>query len=215
MKSFAEGNCDNKPKRPGTVCSQRKDVVAMTREEIRGIVNGITDEQLKSILDINSSDIGKAKAVSEETKKELEEANKRISEMEADMDLLKNSQDEAEKMKNRVEELQKIIDERAAADEKAEKKAILEKRFSEASNGAEFLNDYTRQGVFALFEDALGKEENMGKADNEIFGELVQGSQNLFAEKQNVPSVVASTSGFGGSLSTGDVREIMGLARND
>ena len=33
----------------------------MTREEIKKIVEGITDEQLKAILDINSADIGKAK----------------------------------------------------------------------------------------------------------------------------------------------------------
>ena len=33
----------------------------MKREEIKAIVEGITDEQLKQILDINSADIGKAK----------------------------------------------------------------------------------------------------------------------------------------------------------
>lgn len=33
----------------------------MTREEIKKIVEGITDEQLKQILDINSADIGKAR----------------------------------------------------------------------------------------------------------------------------------------------------------
>ncbi len=33
----------------------------MTREDLRGIIEGITDEQLKKVLDINSSDIRKVK----------------------------------------------------------------------------------------------------------------------------------------------------------
>ena len=33
----------------------------MTRDQLRQIIEGITDEQIKSILDINSADIGNAK----------------------------------------------------------------------------------------------------------------------------------------------------------
>lgn len=33
----------------------------MTRDQVRNIISGITDEQLQQILDINSADIGKAK----------------------------------------------------------------------------------------------------------------------------------------------------------
>ena len=35
----------------------------MTREDLKRIIEGITDEQLKSILDINTTDIGKAKKI--------------------------------------------------------------------------------------------------------------------------------------------------------
>ena len=41
----------------------------MTRDDLRGIIEGITDEQLKQILDIHSADIGKAKSGAETGRK--------------------------------------------------------------------------------------------------------------------------------------------------
>ncbi|MBE7024231.1 MAG: hypothetical protein IJ285_06330 [Clostridia bacterium] len=187
----------------------------MTRDELRGIVEGISDEQLKKILDINSSDIGKAKSEAKDAITGLEEAKRKIGELEAETESLKNSQYEAENMKDKIEELQKVIDERRLRDENEGKRTELEKRFSQAVGDAEFLNDYTRQGIFDLFEKALEMEENQGLSDGEVFESITAGSENLFAENTRVPSVVASTSGFGSNLSNGDVREIMGLSRNE
>ena len=55
----------------------------MTRDELRGIVEGISDEQLKRILDINSSDIGKVKKETEALEKQLGERAERMNEMES------------------------------------------------------------------------------------------------------------------------------------
>jgi len=185
----------------------------MTREDLRGIVEGISDEQLKKILDINSADVGKVKKNSEEMKKELETANRRVEELISENSVLKDGQCEAEKMKTEIEELQKIIEDRRIEDEKIARDAAILDRFENAANGAEFLNEFTRKGVLERFSEALGAEENTGKSDAEIFQAITASEGNLFVADGGVPSVVASTSGFGADLSMGDVREIMGLSR--
>lgn len=183
----------------------------MTRDDLRGIVEGISDEQLKKILDINSSDIGKAKLGAGETKTELEEANRKISEMETELQTLRDGQCEAEKMRTKIEELQKVIDNKALEEEKRALESAVEGRFNSVVGDAKFLNDYTRNGVYALFSEALNSAENQGKSDQEIFEGITGGCANVFAEENSAPSVVASTTGFGGDLSQGDIREIMGL----
>lgn len=54
----------------------------MTRDRVRNIISGITDEQLQQILDINSADIGKAKEPIAALQQQLTTANNTISELE-------------------------------------------------------------------------------------------------------------------------------------
>lgn len=180
----------------------------MTRDEIRGIVEGITDEQLKKILDINSADIGKAKQGVAELKESLENAEKALGSLEAEAEELRKSQREAEEIKKERDMLQKAADQRAAED----RESALKSRFDAAAGDAEFLNGFTRDGIFGKFSQALEMAENQGKSDAEIFGEIIGDGENIFASKADAPMVVASTLGFGGELTDGDVREIMGLS---
>lgn len=183
----------------------------MTRDDLRGIIEGISEEQLKKILDINSQDIGKAKRGAEELKTELEGKDVKIADMERELDTLRTSQCEAEEIKKQAEELQKIIDDRRIQDEKAAKAADMESRFTTVVGNAEFLNGYTRNGVFDSFCRALQNGENQSRSDIEIFKEITKDAENLFVLPADTPAVVASTMGFGGELSRGDIREIMGL----
>ena len=183
----------------------------MTRDELRGIVDGISDEQLKKILDINSSDIGKAKSGVEELKAQLETANSCTAEMEEEISRLKSSQCEADEMKVKIEELQKVIDEKNEAEREKNARAEINRRFEAAVNGATFVNDFTRNGMLEQFKAAVCDEKNIGKSDDEIYGELILGKDNIFVPEGGIPSVVASTMGFGGQLTDTDVREIMGL----
>lgn len=183
----------------------------MTRDDLRGIIDGITDEQLKRILDINSSDIGRVKVQGEELKVKLEEAEGRLAEYEDIARRLEVSQCEAEEMRTRINELQKVIDQ-SEAEAKAEKsREELERRFECAADDATFLNDFTRNGIFAEFLEAVADEKNARRSDKEIFGRLVENRENLFVPEGGIPSVIASTMGFGGQITDGDVREIMGL----
>ncbi|MBO4941679.1 MAG: hypothetical protein J6D15_05710 [Clostridia bacterium] len=182
----------------------------MTREDLRGIIEGITDEQLKKILDINSSDIGKAKNDGQEMKMALDAANKKVAELEGLMEKLKNSQCEAEEMKMKIDELQKVIDERNVQSEKQKRAEEMKNRFAAVVGEAKFLNAFTEKGVFEEFSKALENPENQERSDSEIFAQLTT-AENLFDQRAEVPHIVASTMGFGGELEKGEIREIMGL----
>ncbi len=183
----------------------------MTREDLRGIVEGITDEQLKRILDINSSDIGKAKGEVESLQKELETANDKVAEYEGEIGTLKESLGDTEKMQKKIDDLQKAIDDRKAEDEAAAAEKAMKGRFDSVCGGSKFLNDFTRAGLFNEFKTALSDESNASKSDAEIYKAITEGKDNLFMPEGGIPGVVSSTTGNGSSATDADVREIMGL----
>lgn len=183
----------------------------MTRDEIRGIIEGISDEQLKKILDINSADIGKAKRGFEDLKAQLDEAQTKSARMEEELSRLGDVQCEADKVREKMEELQTIIDEKNRAEKEMMQESALNQRFCEASQNIEFINEFTRKEIFSRFKAAVLDESNAVRDDGEIFDSLVEGQANLFAPREGIPAVVAPTMGFGGSITDADVREIMGL----
>ncbi len=183
----------------------------MTRDDLRGIVEGISDEQLKKILDIHSMDIGKAKGEREELLTQLNAAEARNAEMTGELEKLKIGQCEADNMKIKIEELQKIIDQRAQADESRVAMQQLKTRFDEASGGRIFVNEITQRGVFDEFCAAVSDADNAEKSDAELYAGLVADRGNLFAPEGGIPAITGSAMGFGGDLAEGDVREIMGL----
>lgn len=148
----------------------------MTREDIKKHFPEATEEQISGLLDINSRDIGKYKTAAETAQNELKTAKDTIA------DLEKNAKD--------ATALQKTIDEYKAADEKrqADAKAAAEraerldrfdKAHSEASKGRNWLNDFTRDGIFAQFEKALADDANKGKSDVQIYNGLINDEKGV------------------------------------
>ena len=183
----------------------------MTREDLRGIVEGITDEQLKKILDIHSADIGKAKNGQDALQAELEAAKVRSEEMEQEISLLKSGQCEADEMKIKIEELQKVIDQSAQAEKQRLAENEFSRRFDEVSGGRAFVNELTRNGIYQEFKAQAQNEQNAKKSDAELYEGLISSRENLFAPSTGIPSIIGSAMGFGEDLNDGDVREIMGL----
>ena len=169
----------------------------MTRDDIKKHFPEATDEQISALLDINSRDIGKHKTAAENATADLKKANDTIADME------KNAKD--------ATALQKTIDEYKAAEEKrqADAKAAAErserlgrfdKAHAEASKDRKWLNDYTRDGIFAQFEKALADDANKGKSDVQIYNSLVNDEKGVkpgLFEAQ----VHGSMSGMGGNPS--------------
>lgn len=148
----------------------------MTREDIKKHFPEATDEQINELLNINSRDIGKHKKAADDANAELKTAKETISELE------KNKQDTAA--------LQKTIDDYKAADEKrqAEAKAAAEradrlgrfdKAHQEASKDRKWLNDFTKEGIFAQFEKALSDDASKGKSDVQIYNSIINDDKGV------------------------------------
>lgn len=148
----------------------------MTREDIKKHFPEATDEQISALLDINSKDIGKHKTAAETNAADLKKAKDTIAELE------KNAKD-ATALQKTIEEF-KAADEKRQADAKAaqersERFNRFEKAHAEAGKGAKWLNDYTRDGIFAQFEKALADDANKGKSDAQIYTALTSDEKGV------------------------------------
>ena len=169
----------------------------MTREDIKKHFPEATDEQINALLNIHSQDIGKHKTAAETAAADLKKANDTIADME------KNAKN--------ADALQKTIDEYKAAEEKrqADAKAAAErserlsrfdKAHGEASKDRKWLNDFTKDGIFAQFEKALVDDANKGKSDVQIYNSIINDEKGvkpgLFEAQVN-----GGMSGMGGNPS--------------
>lgn len=148
----------------------------MTRDDIKKQFPEATDAQINALLDINSKDIGKHKTAAETAQTDLKKANDTIAELE------KNAKD--------ADALQKTIDgykaaeeqrqkDAKAAQERSERLSRFEKAHGEAGKDRKWLNDFTRDGIFAQFEKALADDANKGKSDVQIYNSIINDDKGV------------------------------------
>lgn len=186
----------------------------MTREDLKGIIEGITDEQLRSVLDINTADIGKAKgdfaalqAENNTLKTDKEKLESKISE-------LSKKSGTAADYKKQLDELKAEI----SVKEKAAKAEAEDKELTEAIEAVfgdrKFTSEYARRGLLADMKEQIASPDNKGKGYSEIFEALTKDKDGLF-ENPNPPTEMH---GLGdvqtGSTSEQSMRSIMGLNPN-
>lgn len=148
----------------------------MTRDDIKKHFPEATEEQISGLLDINSRDIGKHKTAAETAAADLKKAQDTIGEMEKnakDADALQKTIDEY-----KAAEEKRQSDEKAAA-ERAERLGRFDKAHAEASKDRKWLNDFTRDGIFAQFEKALTDDANKGKSDVQIYNALINDEKGV------------------------------------
>lgn len=183
----------------------------MTREELKGIVEGITDEQLKQILDINSTDIGKAKKGVDDLKVENETLKTDKKDLEKRIGELTEKSNTAEDYKKQLDELKADI----AAKDEADKKAKADLELTEAIEAAfgekKFTSDYVRKGIIDDMKVEIAKPENKGKGYAELFEALTKDKEGIFAN----PNPAGGVAGMGrvgaDELEDSRVRAAMGL----
>ena len=151
----------------------------MTRDDLKGIIPEITDEQLKSILDINTADIGSFKKTAETIKKELSEAKKTIETLEA-------SKGDTEMLQNELQRYKDAEKARTEAEQKAAAEKLISDRFDVAVGQGKFVNDFTRSGILAEFRDAIALDDNKGKSDKEVYDSIVKDREGIFKNPNEI-----------------------------
>lgn len=172
----------------------------MTREELKGIIEGITDEQLKSILDINTADIGKAKKGFDEVKAENDTLKAEKKELEEKITSLTDSANEGADYKKQLEDLQQSIKDKEEADKKAKADAELTDTITAVFGDKKFTSDYVRNGIIADMKTEIAKPENKGKGYAELFETLTKDKEGIFKN----PNPPANMTGLG-NVSSSDI----------
>ena len=101
-------------------------------------------------------------------------------------------------LQDKYEELTKQIEQ-----DNAEKKAKAEndmmmKNINEAIGNRQFVNEYTKNSIINEVKNALQDEANIGKSAKDLFTEITQGKDGLFANPNQIidmPSVAENVSG--------------------
>lgn len=159
----------------------------MKREDITKLFPEATDEQVSALLDINSHDIGKAKAGGDKLQADLEAANATLKAAQDTIKALEAAKGDAAKLKTELDGYKAAEEQRKAAETAAQLRAAVEARFNTAVGERAFLHDFVRKGVLDEFEKALAAPENKGKGDKELF-EAITKDKGFFAS-QNPPPI--------------------------
>ena len=157
----------------------------MKREEVKAIFPDATDEQLKSIMDLNGADVEKAKSKVTALEADLKAKKEDFDKINTELDALKTSNATAEDWQAKFEALQaeNIAKEKKAEEDRlvAAKKAETEKRFSVCVGEKKFVHDAIRASYLQKFAEAIESDQYKGKGDADIFHELTKDDSFAFS----------------------------------
>ncbi len=178
----------------------------MTREDLKKIIEGITDEQISAVLDINTTDIGKAK-------KDYDDLTKRVGTLEGEKktledtitDLKNNAKDgeDGEDYKKLYKKLKDDIEEKERNAQKDREDKDLTAAIEAVFGDREFSSDYVRKGIIADMKAEIAKPDNKGKGYAEIFEGLTKDKEGIFKN----PNPPANMPGMGKNAPTNITRE--------
>ncbi len=161
----------------------------MTRENLKKIIEGITDEQINAVLDINTTDIGKAKKDYDDLTKRVDTLEGEKKDLEGTITDLKYNAKDGEDYKKLYENLKGDIEkkekEEKEAKEKAERDANILNRYNAVAvdkNGKplEWTHEAIKTDYLHKFAKALEDSANAGKSDADIFKTLTQDDGTAF-----------------------------------
>lgn len=183
----------------------------MTREQVSKIIDGITDEQITKLLDLNSSDIGKAKGDFADVKSQLNAANEQISAMKETIAELEKAKDNQAALQAEIDKYKKMEEDRAEAERQAAADKAIADRFNAVSSDAKFVNDITQKGILAEFKAALLADENKGKGDKDIYEALTKDRDGIFANPNPPADIPGSGNVNMNAVDDAEIRKVMGL----
>ena len=187
----------------------------MKREEIKAIFPEATDEQLKSVMDLNGTDVEKAKSKVTSLENELKEKKADFEKLNTEFEALKAANASGEDWKAKFEALQaeNVAKEKQAEADRilAKKNADIEKRFNECVGDKKFSHDAIKASYLKKFADALESEEYKGKGDAEIFHALTKDDATAFTGVTAVKLQGGRPQGVGGAGKYNSREEIMNI----
>lgn len=129
-------------------------------------------------------------AIMDENGRDIENAKKPFADYEAIKDQLQRLQaakDDAEALRAELDRYKAAEETRTANEKAAAEREALQERFRAVCGENRFASEFTEQGVFASFSQAVNDPANIGKGDAELFAALTKDKDGIFQSKN--PSV--------------------------
>ena len=178
----------------------------MKREEIKSIFPEATDEQLKSIMDLNGADVEKAKSKVTSLENELKEKKADFDKLNGELEALKASNASGEEWKTKYEA---IVAENEAKAKQAEADRILKEkqenvlnRFNAVVGDKKFSHDAVKADYLKKFGEALENKDFEGKSDADVFHALTKDDASAFVGVTTVKLAGGRPQGVGGKSVT-------------
>lgn len=152
----------------------------------------LTKEEVKSILGKHGDylKIEKEK-IDNEYKSQLEDNKTTIADLKSQIENAPKS-DEMESLKTKIAEYEQKEADRTAKQKAKEEDDILTKNITSVFGDKKFVNDFTKNAIMNEIKTALKDSANMGKSAKDLFEEITNGKDGIFANPNQVvdmPSV--------------------------
>lgn len=161
-------------------------------------------EIVDKIMAENGEDVEKAKAKQvkdieqerDNLKGKLDEANSKNEELKGQIkdkdETIKGLEESVGNEEEMKAQLEAYKEKEKKAEEERKQEQIeegLKARFENVTDGAEFVNEFTKEGAYKNFKEALDNPENKGKGDKEIYQALMKGNEGWLKQPQNFPDM--------------------------
>lgn len=141
----------------------------------------LSKEEIKSILAKNGEYIKiETDKVEEKYKQQLEDNKNTINDLKSQIEKAPKS-DEMENLKNKIAEYEQKEADRTAIEKAKAEDDILTKNITDVFGDKKFVNDFTKNAVMNEIKTALKDSANMGKSAKDLFEEITNGKEGIFA----------------------------------
>lgn len=163
----------------------------MTREQVRTIIGeGATDEMISAILNAHSADVGELRNTIAAYERTIAERDAELETARGTIATLETNASDASAISAELERYRTAERERTEQEQRNQAEAQLRSRFDAVTAETKFVNNLTRDGIFAQFRAALNEAANAGKGDAAVLADLLKDKTDLLANPNpalNIP----------------------------
>lgn len=146
----------------------------------------LSNEDIKNILKKHGEYIKiETEKVENDYKTQIEENKNTIADLKEQIEKAPKS-DEIENLKTKIADYEKKEADRTAQQKAKEEDTILTNNVIEAIGDKKFVNDYTKNSIVNEIKTALKDSANVGKSAKDLFTEITEGKDGIFANPNQV-----------------------------
>ena len=146
----------------------------------------LSKEEIKSILAKHGDYIKiETEKVDTKYKEQLEDNKTTISELKSQIEKAPKS-DEIESLKTKIAEYEQKDADRIAKQKAEEEDNILTNNINSVLGDKKFVNDFTKNAIINEVKVALKDKANIGKSAKDLFDEITNGKNDIFANPNKV-----------------------------